>query len=438
MPIVISRTGVMTMSLVDTILVGHFSSTELAYQSIGLSPASTVIVVAIGLMIGTMVLVSNAYGAGRHKDCGLVWRRSLRYGLMIGFLGMIICAFGENWLTLFGQSPDLARGGGRVLRIFGLGLPAFLIYLTCTYFLEGIGRPAAGMIAMLFANVVNACLNWVFIFGHLGFSAMGAAGSAWATTLTRIFLALFLFIYVWNLKDHEALGIRDKALGHWRDWRRQRHIGYGASVSLGLEVSAFTTMNIFAGWIGTLALGAFSITFSMFALVFMAASGIGNAAAVRVGMADGRKDYADLTLAGWTGLGANTLFMLPFVLLLVSVPYSLAASYTHDSALIAVTVPLVVLSGWMLVLDGGQTVMGSALRGRGETWAPTILYAISYYGVMIPLGWYLAFPQGRGAVGLFEAMIVASLVSLLLLAGRFQYLSLRDSKRPARGAQNPA
>lgn len=437
LPIVVSRTGIMMMSLVDTMLVGHYSSTELAYQSIGLSPASTVVVISIGLMMGTMVLVSSAFGAGRLKDCGLVWRRSLRYGLAIGCLGALICAFGEDWLKLFGQSADLARGGGRVLQIFGLGLPAFLIYLTCTYFLEGIGRPLAGMIAMLLANIVNAFLNWVFIFGHFGFAPMGAAGSAWATTLTRIFLAVFIFAYIWNLKDHAAFGIRNKALGHWRDWRRQRHIGYGASVSLGLEVSAFTAMNIFAGWIGTLALGAFSITFSMFAMVFMVASGIGNAAAVRVGIAEGRKDYADLTLAGWTGLGVNTLVMLPFVMLFLMLPFDLAGSYTHDPALILVTAPLVVLAGWMLVLDGGQSVMGSALRGRGETWAPTILYAVAYYGVMIPLAWYLAFPLGRGATGLFEAMILASLVSVTLLAARFQFLSRRDRKRPTAPTQNP-
>jgi MATE family multidrug resistance protein len=306
-----------------------------------------------------------------------------------------------------------------------------MIYLTCTYFLEGIGRPLPGMIAMLIANFINAAFNWVFIFGHLGFSPMGAAGSALATTVTRTFLAIFMFTYVWKLKDHEALGIRNKALGSWRDWRKQRHVGYGAGVSLGLEVSSFTTLNIFAGWIGTLALGAFSITFSMFALAFMVASGIGNAAAVRVGMASGRKDYADLVLAGWTGLGVNTLVMLPFVLLFLTLPVELAGGFTDDTALIATTAPLVALSGWLLVLDGGQTVMGSALRGRGETWAPPFLYAIAYYGVMIPLAWYLAFPMGRGVNGLFEAMIAASVVSLSLFATRFHILSRHDLKKAA-------
>lgn len=433
-PIVVNRAGIMGMGLVDTIMVGHYSSQELAYQSIGLSPATTVLVVSIGLMIGALVMVSHAFGANDLENCGLIWRRSLRYGLAIGVAGAVICGFGPHWLKLLGQSDDLAQGGGKVLQIFGLGLPAFLIYLSCTYFLEGIGRPYAAMIAMFFANIVNGLANWALIFGHLGLPEMGAAGSAWATTISRIFLATFMFAYVWNLRDRDAFGIRSSVRGAWAEWRRQRHIGYAAAVSLGVEISSFTALNIFAGWIGAQALGGFAITFSIFSILFMTASGIGNATAVRVGIAYGRQDYADMTLAGWTGLTVTTLLMVPFALALFFLPDPLAGGYTNDPALIAATIPLVILSGLLLLFDCGQTVMGSALRGRGETWMPTILYGIAYYGVMIPLAWYLAFPLERGAPGLFEAMIAASIVSAGLLAARFHILSRHDLRRAAAAA----
>ncbi len=431
LPIMISRAGIMTMALVDTAMVGHFSSTELAYQSLGNAPVSTILVVSIGLMMGTLVTVSNAFGAERWKDCGLSWRRSLFYGLVIGVVGTALCYPGEFWLILLGQTPDLAKGGGAVIRIIGFGMPAFMAYLACTYFLEGIGRPIAGMIAMFFANIVNIAVNWVLVFGHLGFDAMGATGSAWATTLVRIFLAIVMLIYVWNMRDHVVFGIRDKITGAWADWRRQRHIGYAASVSMGLEVSAFTALNIFAGWLGVLALGAFSITFSMFAIVFMMASGIGGATSVRVGIADGRRDYPDMALAGWTGLGINTLLMVPFSLIFFFIPDVLTEFYTSDPALIAMATPLFILAGWLLFVDGAQVVMGSALRGRGETWVPALLYGVSYYLIMIPLGWALAFPAGRDVIGLFEATIWASIVSALLLAGRFHLLALRDIRNAA-------
>lgn len=430
-PIVINRAGIMGMGLVDTIMVGHYSSQELAYQSIGLSLVATVLSVSIGLMIGTLVMVSHAYGANDLEDCGLIWRRSLRYGLAIGVAGAGICAFGPYWLTLLGQNADLAQGGGKVLQIFGLSLPAFLIYLSCTYFLEGIGRPYAAMAAMFFANIVNALANWVLIFGHLGLPEMGAAGSAWATTTSRIFLAIFMFTYIWNMRDRDAFNIRSRMRGNWSAWRRQRYIGYAAAVSLGVEISSFSALNIFAGWIDALALGGFAITLSIFSTLFMMASGIGNATAVRVGIAYGRKDFADMTLAGWTGLTVTILLMAPFTLMLFFLPESLVGSYTNDPALIAATIPLVILSGLLLLFDCGQTVMGSALRGRGETWAPTILYGIAYYGVMIPLAWYLAFPLEHGAAGLFEAMIAASILSATLLATRFHILSLHDLRRAA-------
>ena len=93
---------------------------------------------------------------------------------------------------------------------------------------------------------------------------------------------------------------------------------------------------------------------------------------------------------------------------------------TTDPALVASTAPLIVLSAYALIADGGQVVMASALRGAGETWVPTAMHIVSYFGVMIPGCWILAFPMGYGAAGL-----VASIVSVTLVSFRFWMSSRR-------------
>jgi MATE family multidrug resistance protein len=317
-----------------------------------------------------------------------------------------------------------------VVQILGLGLPAALVFLTTNFFLEGIKRPVPGMVMVIAANIVNVLLNWVLIYGHLGFPAMGAAGSAWATTGVRLFLAVGLVTYVWSMTDHARFAVRARPGGGWGAWRTQRQIGYAAGASLGVEATAFGIVSVFAGWLGTVPLAGYSIALNLISMVFMVAIGIGSATAVRVGIARGEQGARGMALAGWTGLAINTVAMSGFGVLFWAIPDGLVSAYTADPELTSQTVPVVAFCAWVLVVDGGQGVMANALRGRGETWAPTGLHVFSYFGVMVPVSWILAFPLGRGVMGLFEDILIASIASVALLSGRFYRLCrrARDSR----------
>jgi MATE family multidrug resistance protein len=160
----------------------------------------------------------------------------------------------------------------------------------------------------------------------------------------------------------------------------------------------------------------------------MVAIGIGSATAVRVGIARGEQGARGMALAGWTGLAVNTVAMSGFGVLFWAIPDGLVSAYTADPELTLLTVPVVAFCAWVLVVDGGQGVMANALRGRGETWVPTGLHVFSYFGVMVPVSWILAFPLGRGVMGLFEGILIASIVSVALLSGRFLRLCRRDAR----------
>lgn len=425
-PVILQRVGIMTMGIVDTMMVGRYSAEHLAYQAIGYVPVSTVIIISIGLMMGTMVLTSNAYGAGDYLKCGRIWRRSLPYAALLGFVGFVACLFGEEILLLLDQAPDIARGGGVVMRAVALGIPMTCVMLACTFFLEGINRPLPGMVFIILANIINVFLNWIFVYGHMGLAPMGAEGSAWATTIVRSFLAAGLVYYILNMKGHEKFAIREKVDMRFRKWKRQRHIGYAAGLTNGAEHMGFATLEIFSGWIGPITLGALAITFNTYGIPYMIAYGIAGATAVRVGIAYGRRDYHDLLLAGSCGVIFNIILMLPLGAVLLIFPEQIAQVFSTDPLLTAATVPLIILSAWMLLFDSIQTVIGNGLRGRRDIWAPTALYFFSYLIVMIPLAYMLAFPYGRGAAGLLESTVVASAISCILLMARFYILSRAD------------
>ena len=422
-PVIVARSGILVMALVDTVMVGRLSTDELAYLGIGQAPFMPVMLTGLGLLIGTVAATAMALGAGRAEDCGAAWRRAVPYALWLGVGGAALCTLGEPFLRLTGQTSELAHEGAEVLFVLGLGIPGHLVFVATSFFLEGLKRPKPAMAAMIVANVLNVLLNWVFIYGNLGFPALGAVGSAWATSGVRLFLAIALVSYVWWMPARDLYGVRRRPRGGWSAWRRQRRIGYGAAFSIGFEVSAFSTLNLFAGWLGTEALAAYAIVINLIGLAFMVALGFGSATSVRVGSAHGQGRESEAALAGWVGLGLNSLTMMTIGILFLALPGTLIGAYSADPGLIARAVPLVALAALILTFDGGQTVMAQALRGRGETWAPAVIQGIAFLGLMIPGGWYLAFAAGRGIPGLFEGIVLASILSVALLCLRFHMLT---------------
>lgn len=426
-PIVLSRAGMMTLIVVDAAMVGHFSALELGYQSIGLAPMMFIIVTSIGLMSGTLVTTANYFGSKNLKKCGLVWRRSLAYAFFLGIIGILISSFGEEILLASGQNKALASGGGKIIQILGWSTPALLIYIASSFFLEGLKRPNATMLIMLLGNLSNIFLNWILVFGNFGFPALGASGSAYSTGAVRIIMAVSIVYYIWTLRDHIKFNIRGSnnifLNGGWNEWSRMRKIGFGGGASNAIESGAFSSMTIFAGLLGIIELGAFTLSFNMLALTFMFALGFGSATAVCVGNASGRGDIVEMRIAGWTGLALTIITLALLGSLLALFNSQIASSFTQDADLIVKTSSMIAFIGIVLVIDGGQSVMAHALRGCGETWVPAALHFISYILVMIPLGYYLSIISGRGIAGLFESILIASVLSLSLGSIRFNFLT---------------
>lgn len=422
-PVIVSRAGIMTMALVDTIMVGRYSTTELTYLSIGLIPFMPVFLILLGLVMGTVVMTSTAFGTENYRECGAVWRRSMPYAFVVGLMGCVVALFGEELLLAAGQTPDLAAGGSGIMFILGLSLPAYLVVITSSLFLEGIKRPKPAMVAVLVANIVNVGLNWVLVYGHLGFPAMGAEGSAITTALVRWVQAITIVGYIWGMSDHLKFGVRLAPAGGWAAWAEQRRVGYSSAASIGGESMAFASIGLFAGWLGEVPLAAYSIAHNLISMAFMVSLGVASATVVRVGIARGRGDRDDLQLAGWTGLGVNLVFMGLLGVLFWMFSYQLGSVYSNDGAVIAAAAPLIAFCGIIIIADGSQAVMVNALRGSGGIWAPALIQNFAFMVVLIPLGWWLGIASQRGAMGLYEGILSATILSVLMLSARFMRVS---------------
>ncbi len=425
LPVMVARAGILVLVAVDTAMTGHAGAIELAYYGLAMALQVPLLLIGIGLMMGTVVLTAQAEGAGVPHECGAVWRVALVHAAALGVVFMALSQAGEWFLGLVGQMPELARGGGRVLIMFGWSLPAVLLHAATSYFLEGINRPLPGMIVMIAANVLNAALNWLFIYGNGGFEAMGAEGAALATTMARWFLVVALAGYALLRVDRRRYGVRGPIAGAVEIGRRLRRIGYPMGLAHGMEAGAFSSLMLFAGLLGPVQLAGYQVGMNLMALVFMCAIGFSTAASVRVGNAVGRRDQHGARRAGWIAVGLAAAVVAAFGVVFRAVPELLAAVYTGEPAVAAVAIPTIGVAALVLVLDGTQGVLIGALRGVADVWPATLLYFVSFWLVMAPLGYVLGVVLGGGAPALMAAVGIGCAIAAASLAARFHVVSRR-------------
>ncbi|WP_226634633.1 MATE family efflux transporter [Brevundimonas poindexterae] len=431
-PVVLARIGIMVMGLTDAIVVGNFSSEELAFHTLAWTPTAIVVTTAVGLLLGVQVMTARRLGEGRRDEAGAVLRRGLVYALWLGGGSMIgLMVLGPAGLENFGLGEGLAEGARLPLMVFALSMPAYLISVAAQFFLEALGKPKPGMVAMWVANGVNLGLNLLFVPDLLGLGVDGALGSSWATFCARGALAVFLIVYILRLPEARALGLFRKPERDPLAEAEQRKVGYGAGSSYFIEVAAFALMALIAGRLGTVETAAWAVVLNISAIVFMVPMGLSSATAVLVGRAFGAADAPGVMRAGLVSLAVIAALTLVIALIVWPTAPLLIQAYSRDPELVALAVPALVLATLFFVADGIQAVAAQANRAAGDIWWPTIMHFTAYGAVMMPLGWVLA-PQ-MGVNGMVWAIIIASLVSSSLLTGRF----IRVARRMVRLAPTP-
>ena len=423
-PVVLSRIGIMMMGLVDTVVVGRHSGVELGYLAIAWAPTGVVLTTSIGLLAGIQVQTAQAIGEGRRVETGAVLRRGIVYATIIGIVAALLLAgFGPWLLGHSGVSADLAAGAAPVLVMLSLSLIPILIGDAGVFWLEAHGRAVPGAVVMWLSNGINLALNLWLVPGNSGFAVEGALATGWATLISRI--AFLVMVGAAILLWHEArsLGVLARTPKDTVASRRMRRIGYAAALSYFIEAGAFQSMTIVAGWIGATAVAAWAITVNAAALIFMLPLGLATATGVLVGRAHGAGDRVGIRRAGMLGFG-TTLGVLLVVCAVVGFGSGLiAAGYATDPAVQRLAAAALLLSCLFYVADGLQVVAAQSLRAQNDIWVPTAIHFVSYLLVMMPLCYGLAIPLGLGVNGIVWGVIAASLVSAVLLGGRFWWKS---------------
>src|SRR6187551_2175453 len=422
-PVMLSNLGHVLIGVGDNIMVGHVGATELAAAGLANVIFNVLMLFGIGVSYAITPLVAAA--DGERNDQSII--ETLRHGLVINFVNGVVLVgvvlAGQNLLNHLDQPTEVVALAIPYLSIITFSLIPMLIFQSFKQFAEGLSNTKLSLIIIILANVVNIVMNYVLIYGHAGFPAMGLNGAGWATLMSRIFMAVAIALYIYHSPVFKKyrLGF---SIGNYAKsiFNKMLHIGIPAGVQFIFEVAAFDFSLVMMGWLGAKTQAAHQIAINLATLSYMTTAGLAAAATIRVSYFLGKKDIKNLRLASYTLLGMALVIMTACAFVFVFGRNILPGFYVEDSDVLGIASSLLIVAGLFQLSDGTQVVCIAALRGLHDVKIPSVLIFISYWIIGLPLGYWLTFILGYGPLGIWLGLFIGLTLTAIAMFLRFRLM----------------
>ena len=441
-PVMITQIGASLVGLIDSIMVGHYATADFAAVSFSNAIFFTVMVFAMGLLMGITPLVGFAKGeadryaersgealsdrcAERPADAAtpegqITTLFSNGFMMTIGVCVMMALLLGSVYpfLDRFGQEEVVVEAARMYYLYIVISIIPFLFFCFFKQFLEGLGNTLVAMILTLIANGLNILLNWVFIFGHWGFEPMGASGAGLATLIARTILPIMLFLVIiarQRWRQYVTIKQQNKSI-----FRQLLNVGTPIGIQTFSETITFTLSFIFIGWLSKEALAAHQIANQIADLTFMLAIGIGSATTIRVSHQLGKGDLHAVRMASNASIHLVLLMNTIGAVLMISLRNYIPYIFTKDTEEIAIASQLILFAGMFQYADGMQTVGAAMLRGITDVKKPMLYAFVAYILIALPVGLVCMFPLGLGAKGMWIGFIFGLSIAAILFHTRFR------------------
>ncbi|HEY5229224.1 MAG TPA: MATE family efflux transporter [Opitutaceae bacterium] len=423
-PITIGQLSQVLMGVTDTVMIGRTGTIPLAASAFGSSVFNVLFIIGVGLLVPVSVFVSRTRGAGRHDEAG----EYMRHGLFIAFATSAVeCALilaASRHLGVFGQPPEVTAAVNPFFILIVFSVVPVFAYSALRQFAESMGRPWVPTVIVLVSVGLNAFMDWVLIFGHLGSPPLGLTGAGIATLFSRTVSSVVIFFWLRAHKEmRSAWPTRWLAPISWERLKQMLHVGLPASGGLLFEVGAFAAATVMMGWLGVASLAAHQVALTLAGMTFMVALGLAMAVGIRVSAAVGAGEHARLRpiWAGSAAMAGSMAVVVTFIFLIFG--REISSLFIADPLVISIATKLLVVAAVFQVFDGNQVINSSALRGLTDVRVPAFITFIAYWVIALPLAYLLGIRWGLGPMGIWIGLAVGLAVAAVSLGLRFLRLT---------------
>lgn len=412
-PVALAQAGQAAMGLVDTAVVGRLSATAQGGVGIGNGVTFTVFVLGLGILLALDPLISQAIGAREPKQAREAYWQGLWLCAIFSAILAVPLAIIPWFFEAAGVEPAMAVEARKFVLWRIPGILPFFLFTAARSYLQGQGRPAILVWAMLIANVLNFGLDVVLVFGAGPIPALGVPGAAIATNLCSV---LQWVILVWAIGPAPADAVKKFSREIAAKIVR---VGLPIGLQMSAEVGVFALAALLAGKLGEASAAAHQVAITWGSLSFCFAIGIGNAASTRVGWAIGAGDTPGARLAGKSAFIAGIAVMGVWAFIFSAFPFAIARVLTNQADVLALAVPLMGVTALFQISDGVQAVGAGVLRGIADTRFAFIANVAGHYLVGLPIAVLFGLRLGFGVQGLWWGLCAGLTAVAVLLPLRF-------------------
>ncbi|MFN3446962.1 MAG: MATE family efflux transporter, partial [Bacteroidia bacterium] len=319
----------------------------------------------------------------------------------------------------FGQSEEVTVLTKSYLHILNAGTIFMLLFTGIKQYSDGLSITKPSAIITLIGLGLNVFLNWVLIYGKFGLPRLELDGAGYATSFTRLVMALAMLTYILKGSIYKPwLKIKEQ-IGGLRLFKDIFRIGLPSGMQYFFEVGAFASAAIMIGWFSKEQLAAHQIAINLASVTYMVATGLSAGGSIAVGDAWGRKNKKDLIMSGKAALVMSVLFMGSTALLFAVFNTFFVGLYIDDVLVGGMAANLLLIAALFQLSDGVQCVSLGILRGINDTKMPTVFTVIAYWVIGIPIGWLLAKYFDLGLYGIWFGLSLGLTFSAIVLSIRF-------------------
>ncbi|WP_312533140.1 MATE family efflux transporter [Acinetobacter variabilis] len=430
LPILVTQFSQAGLGLIDTIMAGRLSPTDLAAIAVGVGLWIPVMLLFSGIMIATTPLVAEAKGARTPEKIATIARQSLWVAFILGVIAGLVLQVLPLSLPLLGVPESLQPKAGLFLHAIGFGMPAVTMYAALRGYSEALGYPRPVTAISLIALLLLVPLNFIFMYGVGPIPVLGSAGCGFATAILQWLMLMSLALYIFKnrvYQNSQPFSHWEKLNGYWL--KRILKLGFPIGLAIFFEVSIFSTAAIVLSPLGETIVAAHQIAISVTSQLFMIPMSLAIALTIRVGTYYGEQNWDAMRRVQGLGLMTATILALLIMLMLWVFRSEIVALYTSDPMVTQIALYLVLFAVAYQLMDAWQISAAGCLRGMQDTKGPMWITMIAYWVIAFPVGVYLSRFGDMGAAGVWVGLIVGLSVACVLLLARLYGNNKRLSQR---------
>lgn len=404
---------------VDTAMCGRLPNAKSTLTALSFATQISwlLMVLMMGLTVGTVALVARSYGAQEHDKVNHILHQATMLTLL---LGVFVAGFGNliagPLMELLGATPAIRDIGLLYLRPLFMAAPFFYLMILLAGVLRGVGNTRLPFLVSILTNLINVAINYCLILGHFGFPALGLRGAAIGTVCSY---ATGMVIMVWLLRRGAIPTIKlplkptkiDKDLA-----KKFVQIGTPAAFDMVILNAAFLSIVGMLGRIDEAAVAAHGIGLRIQALAFVPGMSISQATGALVGQALGANNLEKAKQVVRSSLILCSLVMCAIAASILLTTNPLLGIFKVDTAtsLGQFAKTWIQLLGWIMPAVGIHIAFVGMLQGAGETKTSLNINLISTLAFQIPMSYILGFVVGWGAFGVWLAFPLSFALKVLM------------------------